>query len=107
MCATVEAALGSHVFHGKRRAGNGLAADEIDALIADLGVRIFDRPLLSQRETLVLQRIAAGETDREIAGALFVSPRTVHTHVGHILTKLDVSSRRDAVRRGRELGLLR
>lgn len=107
MCATIEAALGSHVFHAKRRAGRGFAADEIEALIADLGVRIFDRPLLSQRETLVLQRIAAGETDREIASALFVSPRTVHSHVGHILTKLDVSSRRDAVRRGRELGLLR
>jgi non-specific serine/threonine protein kinase len=106
MCASIETELGPLAFHTKRRAGRGLSPEEIDTLITELGARIFSRSLLSQRETAVLQRIAAGETDREIAGALFVSPRTVHTHVGHILIKLNVSSRRDAVRRGRELGLL-
>lgn len=106
VCASAETALGPHAFHAQRRSGSALVPNEIDALIAELGIRIFSRPLLSQRETEVLQRIAAGETDREIADALFVSPRTVHTHVGHLLTKLEVASRRDAVRRARELGLL-
>jgi len=105
--ASIEAAVGHRTFHAKRRAGNGLGPEETNALIAELEDRVFSRPLLSHRETEVLQRIAAGETDREIADALFVSLRTVHTHVGHILTKLEVSSRRDAVRRCRELGLLR
>ncbi len=105
--ASIEAAVGHRTFHAKRRAGNGLRPEETNALIAELEDRVFSRPLLSHRETEVLQRIAAGETDRETADALFVSLRTVHTHVGHILTKLEVGSRRDAVRRGRELGLLR
>jgi predicted ATPase/DNA-binding CsgD family transcriptional regulator len=104
--ASIEGALGHRSYRAKRRAGSGLAPEEINALIAELGDRIFSRPLLSHRETQVLQRIAASETDREIADALFVSLRTVHTHVSHILTKLEVSSRRDAVRRARELGLL-
>ena len=42
----------------------------------------------------------------EIAGELFVSINTVKTHVKSIYRKLGVSSRRDAVARGRELRLI-
>ena len=42
----------------------------------------------------------------EIASEMFVSVNTVKTHLKHIYRKLDVSDRRDAVRRGRELRLL-
>ncbi|MGR5669643.1 response regulator transcription factor, partial [Escherichia coli] len=77
-----------------------------ESLIASIQAAIFAREQLTQRERDVLELIAMGATDREIADALFISPRTVHTHVGHILTKLDVSSRRDAVRRARELRLI-
>ncbi len=37
--------------------------------------------------------VAAGRTDRQIAAALFVSPHTARTHVGHILAKLGVETR--------------
>jgi DNA-binding CsgD family transcriptional regulator len=51
---------------------------------------------LTARELEVLQLLAAGCRDREIASKLFVSPRTVSTHVSHILRRLDVSSRLQA-----------
>ncbi len=45
-------------------------------------------------------------TDREIAGALTISLRTVTTHVGRILTKLGVDGRRQAAIEAARLGLL-
>ncbi len=86
--------------------GNRLTAAEIETTMHTLETRLFERAVLTQRETEVLLRIASGATDREIADALFVSPRTIHTHVSHILTKLDATSRRAAVKRALELGLL-
>jgi DNA-binding NarL/FixJ family response regulator len=50
-------------------------------------------PRLTRREWEVLQLIAAGWTDRAIADALFISCRTVTTHVTRILRKLGVGSR--------------
>jgi DNA-binding NarL/FixJ family response regulator len=47
-----------------------------------------------------------GHTSREIARELFLSPRTVESHVSSILLKLDCRSRADAARRASELGLL-
>jgi DNA-binding NarL/FixJ family response regulator len=52
---------------------------------------------LTRREVEVLRLLVEGRTDREIATALHVSPRTVEWHVGSILTKLGVESRREAV----------
>lgn len=51
---------------------------------------------LSPRELEVLRLIAAGRSDREIAEALFISPRTVTTHVSHIFNKLALSNRAEA-----------
>jgi non-specific serine/threonine protein kinase len=51
---------------------------------------------LTPRERDVLSCLATGNTDREIAAALFVSPRTIQTHVAHIRQKLGVSSRTEA-----------
>jgi len=51
---------------------------------------------LTAREREVLRLVAAGHTNREIAAALFVTPRTAATHVTHILTKLGVASRTEA-----------
>jgi non-specific serine/threonine protein kinase len=50
-------------------------------------------PALSRREREVLALIVAGHQDREIAEALFLSPRTVSWHVTNIFNKLDVNSR--------------
>jgi DNA-binding CsgD family transcriptional regulator len=52
---------------------------------------------LSPRELDVLAHMAKGMSNRQIADALFVSHRTVTTHVTHIMTKLDVPSRTAAV----------
>jgi non-specific serine/threonine protein kinase len=52
---------------------------------------------LTERELEVVRLLADGLTNREIADALFVSQRTVATHIDHILSKLDVRSRTAAV----------
>ena len=51
---------------------------------------------LSLRELEVLRRLAVGETDAEIAGALVIGTRTVNSHVSAILRKLGVQRRRQA-----------
>jgi DNA-binding NarL/FixJ family response regulator len=61
---------------------------------------------LSPREREVLQLLAQGQTNREIARALTVSVSTVKIHVEHILAKLDVCDRTQAAVRAIELGLL-
>jgi LuxR family maltose regulon positive regulatory protein len=61
---------------------------------------------LSPRELEVLQLIALGRTNQEIAQQLIVSPGTVKAHTSSIYGKLDVSNRTEAVARARQLGLL-
>ena len=61
---------------------------------------------LSQREREVLQLLAQGQTNREIAQNLIVSVSTVKIHVEHILAKLGVSDRTQAAVRAIELDLL-
>jgi DNA-binding CsgD family transcriptional regulator len=61
---------------------------------------------LTPRERDVLQLLAETRTDREIADALFLSPRTVNWHVRGILAKLGAASRRDAVAQARAEGLV-
>jgi DNA-binding NarL/FixJ family response regulator len=58
--------------------------------------------VLSSREREVLRLLADGLTDREIGDALGISPRTVETHVGNVLRKLDVRNRAEAARRYQE-----
>jgi DNA-binding NarL/FixJ family response regulator len=58
---------------------------------------------LSPREIEVLRSLRDGLTDREIAGALGLSTRTVETHVANILRKLDVRNRAEAARRADHL----
>jgi DNA-binding NarL/FixJ family response regulator len=57
--------------------------------------------VLSGREAEVLRLLAEGMTDREIAGALAISPRTVESHVSSLLRKLDVRNRAEAAQRYR------
>jgi len=58
--------------------------------------------VLSIRELEVLRYLATGLTDREIAERLGISPRTVETHVGSVLHKLEVKNRAEAAARFRE-----
>ncbi|MGH2617009.1 MAG: helix-turn-helix domain-containing protein [Thermomicrobiales bacterium] len=62
--------------------------------------------ILTPREMEVLRLVATGETDRGIADVLYVSRRTVSSHVSNILAKLDVPSRRAAVVTAARIGLL-
>lgn len=61
---------------------------------------------LTPREHEVLELIAAGLTNREVAEQLVVSPETIKKHSGNIYGKLGVSNRTEAVARARELGML-
>ncbi|WP_353814705.1 ATP-binding protein [Agromyces sp. SYSU T00266] len=61
---------------------------------------------LTDRQVDVLRLLADGLTNAEIAERLVVSVRTVDSHVAAVLAKLGVSSRRDAVREARALGLV-
>lgn len=61
---------------------------------------------LTDRELDVLQHLAVGKSNRQIADELFVSVGTVKTHARHIYEKLSVNNRTHAVARARNLGLL-
>jgi DNA-binding NarL/FixJ family response regulator len=68
---------------------------------ADPDDNSIDR-LLSSRELEVLRLLSEGLTDRAIADALAISPRTVESHVSSLLRKLGVRNRAEAARRYRE-----
>jgi DNA-binding NarL/FixJ family response regulator len=67
---------------------------------------LLERGGLTRREVEVLRLVADGQTDREIARALVLSPRTIEMHVANSLGKLGCRSRAEAVKRSAELGLL-
>ncbi|MBN1993045.1 MAG: helix-turn-helix transcriptional regulator [Anaerolineae bacterium] len=61
---------------------------------------------LSRREVEVLQLIALGQTNQEIARQLIISPGTVKAHTASIYRKLDVANRTEAAARARQFGIL-
>jgi DNA-binding NarL/FixJ family response regulator len=85
-----------------------------------LGVRVFAAPAsaafdgnpkaqaalgLSERELQVLNELAAGYSNKQIAARLHVSPNTIKTHVARLFEKLGAKRRTEAIRRARELGI--
>jgi predicted ATPase/DNA-binding CsgD family transcriptional regulator len=102
----VRAALGEARFAAALAAGRALPLSEVLAERAACSpsqpsegerARRPESPFgLTAREREVLRLVAAGHTNREIAAALFVTPRTAATHVTHILAKLGVASRTEA-----------
>jgi DNA-binding NarL/FixJ family response regulator len=62
-------------------------------------------PELSEREREILELIAQGQKNADIADQLFLSPKTVRNHVSNILSKLQVADRTEAIIRAREAGL--
>ena len=92
---------------------DGVAAVIIDARDARTGDEAVDQAVseaftepLTAREQDVLEHIAAGRSNRQIASALGISEHTVKFHVSAVLGKLGVSSRAAAIRRGVQRGLV-
>jgi two-component system response regulator DesR len=77
-----------------------------------LGMTVFTpaaeqpAPLLTEREREVLDLIAAGSTNREIAQRLFLSPHTVKEHTSALYRKLSARNRAEAVQKAQRMGLL-
>ena len=74
-------------------------------LAAKLAERVSGEAL-SPREVEVLQRMAAGKSNKEIGAELFISEGTVKTHLKSIFSKLDVVSRTEAVATATRRGLI-
>lgn len=61
---------------------------------------------LTRQELRVLELIAGGQANKEIARTLGVAPNTVKTHVANLYAKLEVASRTQALAKARELSLI-
>jgi two-component system NarL family response regulator len=74
-----------------------------------LAVKLAHRataPELTARERDVLQLLASGKTNKDIAAALSVEAGTIKTHLKSLFTKLDATTRTEAVRRAEERGFI-
>ncbi|GAA2069494.1 response regulator [Microbacterium hatanonis] len=88
------------------------AAAGESALAPVIASRLLDRmrapqASLSSREIEVLELVASGLSNTEVASAIFVSETTVKSHLAHIFTKLGVASRTAAISAARQRGILR
>ena len=79
-------------------AGEPLAGAALEQALEQLGI--------TPREYEVLQCIARGMSNQEIAGHLFVSLNTIKTHTSNLFSKLGVQRRTQAVQKAQALGLL-
>jgi len=94
------------VLHGESILNQELMARLLQRLASETSAQEKSTPQLSPREREVLQLLAKGQTNREIAHNSTVSVSTVKIHVEHILNKLGVSDRTQAAVRAIEMGLL-
>jgi LuxR family maltose regulon positive regulatory protein len=77
--------------------------DDSDGVSADGPSGSYRVAGLTPREAEILELVAAGFRDKEIAEKVFISLHTAKTHIKHILEKLEVTTRVQAVRRAEEL----
>ena len=68
---------------------------------------VAQQSLLSAREREILELIALGKNNEELGALLFISVGTVKWHINHILSKLEVRNRIEAVNKGKSLGEIR
>ena len=90
-------------------AGRKLAKPKVIKISPDFEVdeKEIERLGISKREYEVLELIAAGLSNQEIAEKLFVSGSTVKTHTSNLFSKLDARRRTQAVQIAKELRLIR
>jgi DNA-binding NarL/FixJ family response regulator len=91
-------------------AGGLVFGSSLALRIADLlsGAAAPDRsafPQLTERELEILDLIAAGRNNAQIASALYLAPKTVRNNVSNILAKLQATDRAEAIIRARDAGL--
>jgi DNA-binding NarL/FixJ family response regulator len=89
--------------------GNSVLAPEVTAKVFHAVRRSQsdrNRGLLSDREVEVLGCLARGQTTAQIAAVLFISENTVKTHIRHILEKMEVNNRAEAVARAAQMDLI-
>lgn len=65
-----------------------------------------ERLNISRRELEVLELMATGNSNREIAEKLFLSPNTIKTHAANLFDKLDAKRRTQAVEKAKQIGLI-
>jgi two-component system nitrate/nitrite response regulator NarL len=89
-------------------AGKAVLAPEVTEQVFRLvRSRQFDPiNLLTEREVEVLRFLSRGLTTTQTGTEMFISENTVKTHIRHILEKLDVSNRAEAVAKATQLGLI-
>lgn len=86
--------------------GSRLTARRADAEGFEKNLEALEYLGISDREYEVLELLATGRTNKEMAADLFVSLNTIKSHLASLYGKLDVSRRTQAVQRARELGLI-
>jgi len=90
--AVVQVAAGDAVISPRLA---GFVLDAFGASAADVSVADNELDRLSKREQEVMRLIARGYTYREVASSLFISIKTVETHVSSVLRKLQLSNRHE------------
>ncbi len=78
----------------------------IPATVAERLAERMSAPTLTARETEVLQLIVGGNSNKEIAAALFISEATVKTHINSLLGKLGVTDRTQAATTALQRGIV-
>ena len=89
-------------------AGNAVLAPEVTSQVFRLvrSGQVGASGVLSEREIEVLRVLAQGYTTAQTASELVISENTVKTHIRHILNKLEVGNRAEAVAKATQLGLI-
>jgi DNA-binding NarL/FixJ family response regulator len=115
--AETRAALADHIFSAAWEVGQALPPDTAVAEARELAAAVRQETTaaarepktihgLSLRELEVLRLLVAGRSNAEIAERLFISRRTVTTHVSHIFAKLGVATRAEAIAFAHRHGLV-
>ncbi len=107
LLAELQPAPGIHTEYIDRiLAGFELSDDALGSVAAPIQDSPSTTNLLTDREMDVLKLLAERRSDKEIADVLVISLNTVSTHMRNLFSKIDIHTRRQAVARARELGLL-
>ena len=86
--------------------GRGVAPQYLARILAAFAPPLPPLALLTERELQVLALLARQLGNKEIGNTLVVTTETVKKHTAHIYRKLGVNSRREAVARARQIGIL-